>query len=70
MLAVAKFLKTVFECDRVRRSALNENRGLFLVGPVSENSFSLSFCEFFAVFCQTFLFKFMSKFHCLSMYPA
>ena len=70
MLAVAKFLKTVFECDRIRKSALYEDRGLFLVALVSKNSFSLSFCEFFAVFCQTFLFKFMSKFHSLSMYPA
>ena len=42
--------------------ALHEDKGLFLVALVSKNSFSLYFCQFFAVFVKFSFFKFMSKF--------
>ena len=45
MLAVAKFLKTVFEYGRISKSVLYEHRGLFLVAVMSKNRSVLSFCK-------------------------
>ena len=47
VLAVAKFLKIVLGCARIRKSALYEYRGLFLVAVTSNNHFLYSFCNWF-----------------------
>ena len=62
MLGFEKFVKTVFECGRISKSAWYENRDLFLVALMSKNRFSLCLCDFFAVCCHIVLFKFMIKF--------
>ena len=46
-LAIANFLKIVFECAHIRKSAPYEQRGLFLVAVTLKNRFFYSFCEWF-----------------------
>ena len=42
-----EFLKIVFECAHIRKSALYEQRGLFLVAVTLKNRFLYSFCDWF-----------------------